>query len=176
MSERGFVAAILLAGVFATGCASAPPRAGSATDVAAIRKVVEDFRQSILRKDKATFMGLFFSDQPERIAWQAVVDDAALATIRATRPEAIKARYRPDNNFVAFIDGIVASKDREEEAFGDLDIDTDGEVASVSFDYAYLSNGRTTNFGREKWLLVRVEAGWKILSVAYTIRFPQAGG
>lgn len=136
----------------------------------AVRQVVETFRTSIIQKNKAAFMGLFFSDRPEAITWQAVVDDPSLERIRATRPQAIKARHRPDNNFVAFIDRIVANSDPEEETFSDIQVDTDGEVASVSFDYVYLSNAKPMNSGREKWLLVRTERGWKIISVVYTVR------
>lgn len=129
---------------------------------------------SIINKDKTTFMSLFHSDKPEQITWQAVVDDPSLETIKQTRPQAIKARYRPDNNFVSFIDNIVASKTIEEEKFSDVNIDTDGEVASVSFDYVYYSDRKATNSGREKWLLVRTEQGWKITSVVYTIRLLSA--
>ncbi|MBP7081625.1 MAG: hypothetical protein KBA96_10970 [Rhodocyclaceae bacterium] len=118
-------------------------------------------------------MNLFFSDKPEAITWQAVVDDQSLEAIKLTRPQAIKARHRPDNNFVAFIDGIVTSPDKERETFSGVQIDTDGEVASVSFDYVYLSNDTISNSGREKWLLVRTEQGWKIISVVYTIRLPK---
>lgn len=41
-------------------------------DVAAVREVVEAFRLSIINKDKATFMGLFYSDNPERVTWQTM--------------------------------------------------------------------------------------------------------
>ena len=118
-------------------------------------------------------MSLFFSDKPEEVTWQSVVDDPSLDAIKLTRPQAIKARRRPDNNFVAFIDGVVASEGSVEEKFSDIRVDTDGEVASVSFDYVYISGQTATNSGREKWLLVRTEQGWKIASVVYTIRLPR---
>jgi len=53
-----------------------------------------------------------------------------------------------------------------------LSIDTDGEIASVSFDYSYLTNTKMINWGKEQWQLVRTESGWKIFSVVYTIRNP----
>lgn len=177
MSRKRTLLALLVT-LMLMGCGSIPQQTESADDVAAIRQVVDAFLRSVIDKDKARFMRLFFSDKPEQIVWQAVVDDISLEQIKLTNPKAIKARHRPDNNFVAFIDGIVASKVREEETFSDLKIDTDGEVASVSFDYVYISNGKATNHGREKWLLVRAEQGWKIISVVYTIRLPksQSGG
>lgn len=151
---------------------AAPPDHGDPASVAAIRKVVEAFRTAILSKDKPTYLALFFSDQPERVGWQAVVDDALLARIRTTKPDAIKARHRPENNFLALIDSVVASPKTEEEEILDLTVDTDGEIATAAFNYRYLSAGALENFGREQWQLVRTEQGWKIFSVTYTIRVP----
>ncbi len=140
--------------------------------MAAVKQVVEDFSLAILNKDKPAYMRLFFSARPEDIGWQAVVDDAKLAKIRLERPQAIKARHIPGNNFVALIDMVVASTMSEEERVSNVQVDTDGEIASASFDYAYLSDGKVTNWGKEQWLLVRTEQGWKIVSVVYTIRDP----
>jgi hypothetical protein len=170
------VITILLSISALSGCRRVTHTAERSTDLAAVHQVIDTFRASIIQKDKARFLNLFFSDKPEAIIWQAVVDDPSLKQIQSTRPEAIKARHRPDNNFVAFIDGIVASKDNEEEIFSNLLVDTDGEVASVSFDYVYVLNSKPTNTGREKWLLVRTEQGWKIISVVYTIRLPKVIG
>jgi hypothetical protein len=33
-----------------------------------------------------------------------------------------------------------------------------------------LANGRATNSGKECWLLVRSEAGWKIMTLAWSVR------
>lgn len=142
-------------------------------DVAAIHQVVEKFRLSIINKDKPTFVGLFHSDDPQRVVWQFVSDDARLARVRQTKPDALKARHLPDNNYLTFIDGITKPGARPvEETFDNIVVDTDGEVASVAFDYAFLAEGKQTNWGREMWHLVRVESGWKIISVIYTIRDP----
>ncbi len=176
VKRRGGELLILVGFFVLTACSSSPINAGHSDDLAALLRIVESFQSSIINKDKIAFMNLFFSDNPEAITWQAVVDDPSLEAIKLTRPQAIKARHRPDNNFVAFIDGIVASPDKEQETFSGVQIDTDGEVASVSFDYVYLSNDKISNSGREKWLLVRTEDGWKIISVVYTIRLPKPLG
>ena len=170
------LSAALLSFALLTGCQGTLRATANGEELESLRHVVEVFRTSIIKKDKAAFLNLFFSDKPEAIIWQAVVDDPSLETIKARQPNAIKARLRPDNNFVAFIEGIVASTDASEETFSDVQIDTDGEVASVSFDYVYIFNSKPTNSGREKWLLVRTERGWKIVSVVYTIRLPSSAG
>ena len=86
------------------------------------------------------------------------------------QPDAIKARQIPRVNFLSLIDNVVATPEPREETFSDIRIDTDGEIASVTFDYTFLANGKKTNWGREAWQLIRTEDGWKIFSVIYTIR------
>lgn len=154
------------------GCQSAPSKTKSAGDVAAIEQVVATFKSSIAKKDKPAFMSLFFSDKAEDVTWQFVVDDKRLARIQQTKPEARKARRLAHVNFVAFIDSIVTDKQSTEEKFSNLVIDTDGEIASVAFDYAFLADGKETNWGREMWQLVRTEKGWKIASVIFSVRDP----
>ncbi|UHQ20172.1 hypothetical protein LVB87_03145 [Lysobacter sp. KIS68-7] len=86
----------------------------------------------------------------------------------------MKAKFSPDNNPTKFIDGIANSKDASEETFDNITIDTDGEVATVTFDYSFLSNGKKTNWGKECWLMVRTKAGWKITTLAYSVILPAA--
>lgn len=152
------------------GCRTAPTHAHTAADEAAIRQVVESFRTSLISKDKATYMSLFFSDKAEDIGWQFVSEDTRLIHIRKTKPDAIKARQIPGNNFISLIDEVIATKEPREETFSNITVDTDGEIASVSFDYVFLANGQRSNWGKEMWQLVRTESGWKIFSVVYTIR------
>ncbi|AWH55480.1 hypothetical protein C1924_10865 [Stenotrophomonas sp. ESTM1D_MKCIP4_1] len=139
-------------------------------DVKAIEQVLETFRTALINKDKPTYMSLFFSDKAEDIGWQFVTEDVRLQDIRRTKPDAIKARQIPSNNFISLIDGAVASPDRKEETFSNPRIETDGDAASLSFDYAFLSNGVKQNWGKEMWQLIRTEQGWKIFSVIYSVR------
>ena len=155
--------------IFVLVLALSVPPARAADDHPDIRSVVESFRTSIIQKDRERFLTLFV--QPD-LAWQSVLEDRSLAQVQGKKPQAIKARFSPDNNPVKFIDGIVASKDASEETFDNIRIDTDGDVATVVFDYAFLSNGKKTNWGKECWLMVRTEAGWKITSLAYSVVLP----
>lgn len=159
--------------VLASSWQPASAKQNDPADVAAIHAVVEQFRMAIIHKDKPSFMRLFFSDKPEEVTWQWVVDDAAMARIRKTKPDARKARHVAGSNYLSFIDGETRPGAKAgEEKFRDVKIDTDGEVASVNFDYSYLEDGRETNWGREMWQLVRSDDGWKIISVIYSVRDP----
>ncbi len=55
-----------------------------------------------------------------------------------------------------------------------MKIDTDGDLASVLFDYAFLSNGKETNHGKEAWHLLRTQDGWKIASVVWSVNLKPA--
>lgn len=154
-------------------CACSTPSLETASaDVALIARVVDTFALSIKTKNRDVYLKLFVSQNADEVGWQAVVDDSLLAKIRQERPEAIKARRRPDNNFVALIDGVIANPAQSEERISNLSIKTDGEIGSVHFDYEYVTGNRVTNWGQENWQLVRTETGWKIFSVVYTIREP----
>jgi hypothetical protein len=142
-------------------------------DVAAIREVVEAFRTSIIKKDKATFVDLFYSDKPEHMTWQFVDDDIRVARFKKFAPEARKALRVTNSNYLTFIDGITkADAKPSEELFRNIVIDTDGEIASVNFDYSFLLDGEEMNWGREMLHLVRTEEGWKIISVIFSQRDP----
>jgi hypothetical protein len=143
-----FNSKILLLSLFTAlcGCQTLPANTpGRPEDKTAIRQVVELFRTSIINKDKPAYMGLFFSDKPEDIVWQFVSEDTRLEHIRKTKPDAIKARQIPSNNFISLIDTAVATKEPREETLSNITIETDGEIASVSFDYTFLANGKKIN-------------------------------
>lgn len=161
-------------------CAQSPPagapagaRSESEADPhAGIRAVIEAFRGAIIDKDKARFVGLF---APGAVAWQSVASDEDVERLRVEHPAAVKARFDPGNTHLSFIDGIVADPRRTEETFDRIRIDSDGDIASVVFDYRFLSGGVESNRGQEGWHLLRTDQGWRIISVIWsTQRAPAA--
>ena len=167
---RAFVCVALLALSFSLQPAIAAQN--DPKDVAAIREVVEAYRTSIIKKDKATFVPLFVSDNPAHVTWQLVDDDARVARLKTFVPEARRVVRWPENNFLTMIDRIAAGSESIEEVFRDTVIDTDGEIASVNFNYSLLVDGKEEHWGREMWHLVRKEDGWKIISVIWSQRDP----
>lgn len=167
------LAACLLALPAATAVAqTAPPAPADYTQADAKRdigKVIEDFRTAIIEKDKARFLGLFLKDSP--VVWQDVVDDANLHERRKNKPDAKKLRVDLADGPVSFIEGIVSESGRSEETFDNIRIETDGDVASVFFDYRFLSDGSETNRGKEAWHMVRGDDGWKIVSVIWSMNW-----
>lgn len=135
-----------------------------------IGKVIEEFRLSIITRDKPRFLKLF----PEggRVAWQDAISDANLHSMRKKKPDAKKVHIDPADSHVSFIDNIVSKQAGSEETFDDIRIETDGDIASVMFDYTFLSNGKAGNHGKEAWHLVRTDDGWKIVSVIWSMNWP----
>ncbi|KQY51061.1 hypothetical protein [Lysobacter sp. Root494] len=163
------LAAALLCGAFPFGaCAQAATLSVETAAQPQIEAVIESFRTAIIDKDKARFTALFLH---ENITWQSVVGEDNFMRLRDGKPEAVKAKVDLKRTPVTFIDGIVNSPDRSEEQFRNARIETDGDVASVFFDYSFLNNGRETNHGKEAWHLLRTEQGWKIASVVWSVNW-----
>jgi len=137
-------------------------------DTQSVEAVVEAFRASIVDRDQARFKKLFLD---ERTMWQSVTGDKNLQEARKKRPEALKVRIDPTNNPHSFIAEIAADKAKSEEQFRDVNIQSDGDIASVYFDYSFLADGKETNRGKEAWHLVRTDGGWKIVSVIWSMNW-----
>ena len=137
-------------------------------DTRSVESVVEAFRASIVDRDKTRFMQLFLDD---RTVWQYVIGDANLKKMREKKPEAAKVKIEAKNNPRSFIDEIVADKAKSEEQFRDVKIQSDGDIASVYFDYSFLADGKETNRGKEAWQLVHTDDGWKIVSVIWSVNW-----
>lgn len=131
-----------------------------------IEAVIEAFRTSIITKDKARFVELFLHD---KVTWQSVEGDESLRLMRQNRPEAEKLRLDANKNHLSFIHRIVTDPARREEKFWNVDIRTDGDIASVFFDYSFHTDDRETNRGKEAWHLVNTGESWKIASVIYSV-------
>ena len=136
-----------------------------------IQNVVETFRVSLIQKDPETFMKLFLKSD---IAWIGVVTDKSLARDIASKRD--PNMPDPSKLFIGdnpkdFIDRISKNKVAIEETFDNVRIDTDGDVAQVWFDYAFVKASYKQNWGKESWHLVNTKDGWKISSVIWSMEF-----
>ncbi len=124
-----------------------------------VMQVVEDFRTSIIEKDEAKFVKLFYD---KSIPWLGIYSEK--------RTGKLPSQYGVDHgSYVGFIAWIVAVPDKVEEKFWDIEVATDGEIASVHFKYSFHVSDYKENWGDEAWHLVRTGDGWKINSVIYSV-------
>lgn len=155
------VFAVIMAALCATPARAADT--GHDADVAAIRQVVQQFQSAIVAHDGKTLGNLFL---PEHDSWLSVFDTPTWNKAKATNPAARKVIR---STWQKFADYVQTSTGPVEERFYDVRIDTNGAVASVYFNFDFLSNGKVSNRGSESWQMVQTEDGWKISSMLYSI-------
>lgn len=130
---------------------------------AEVRAVLGAFRRAIITKDEAGFLALFNAGP---VVWQSV-DSAAARSARGV-PDREPAFRDPDKTPQSFIRNIAATPARIDETMSNIRVDSDGEIATASFDFVYSRDQRPTNHGLEAWHLVRTGAGWRIISVVWS--------
>lgn len=143
--------------------AAATPR----RDVDDIQKVIAQFQQAIKDKNKDAMLGLFVDENAPLLA---SASDKTLAVVRAKKADA--AKILPSTS-AKFATQIGNAKSPSEEKFSNVKIDADDAVAAVSFDFTFLLADKPVNVGKEAWLLVKTEQGWKINSIVYSMNFPE---
>src|SRR5690242_8744572 len=104
--------------------ADSPAAVAHAADVAAIQKVVEQFKAAIIAHDGTTLGELFKQDHD---SWLTVADKAKWAQLKARYP---KARKVFPSTWKQFAEFVQEEKKPIEERFYNVHIDTNGAVAS----------------------------------------------
>ncbi|WP_036172952.1 nuclear transport factor 2 family protein [Massilia sp. 9096] len=150
-----------------TLCLSTPVHPADApnhdADVAAINKIVAQFKTAVIAHDGKTLGSLFLQDHD---SWLEVADAKTWADVKTRHPDAPKVMH---SSWKQFANDVQAGSKPIEERFYNVRIETNGAVASVWFDFDFLADGKLNNRGSESWQLVRAEDGWKISSMLYSI-------
>ncbi|SRR5579859_278632 len=121
----------------------------AASDTAAIEQVMTEFHQAVVSHDGETLKSFFLP----QAAWFNVLADSG------------KLRPGSYQDFAALVSQSNADIDPRHT---DVEIRSDGTVASAWFTFHFMMGGKETNRGSETWQLVRTEQGWKIASLAYS--------
>ena len=137
-------------------------------DVIALESITREFMRCLKERDRDSFLDLFYD---ENIPWLGKFEPKSEKITTDQNPDAINEQGIYDIQMIEFIDMIVGAPEDViiEEKFTDLQIDTDGWIASVNFDYEMLMNDQVTNTGKEFWHFVKTKSGWKISSVVYSV-------
>lgn len=125
-----------------------------------IKKIVTTFMECLTQKDSIKFYNLFHSDP---VVWVGV-------TKQKTFAEELKNDSLAKDNFRANYKSFYRhffSKNIEEK-FSNIQIQDDGYIASVIFDYSFWSNGKKENWGKESWAMIKTNGKWKITSVIFS--------
>jgi hypothetical protein len=70
------------------------------------------------------------------------------------------------------IDMVVADEAVSTGEFDNIKIISDGNIATVNFDYVSYSGKKKQSWGSESWLMVQTLTGWKISAAVVSINEP----
>ncbi len=144
---------------------SASPPFGSA--LLHLYDVVDQFKTAIIKKDSISFNRLFFND---KVPFVGSMSEPSEASIKKDYPD---FQGLAVSNSSKFIREICASDKPQEEKIFNIDVQTNGVIAAINFDYAYYSGEKMMQWGNENWNVVLVENEWLITDVVYSIHFPE---
>lgn len=142
--------------------AALPAHASTADDTVDVAHLMVAYHAAVVDHDGPRLAALFVS---EGASWFSVLSDAGLAHVREKSPDA--PRLRP-GGVAAFVTLVATSKAHLNPEHEDVRIRSDDAVASVTFRFRFLIDGREQNRGLESWQLVRAADGWRIASIVYS--------
>jgi ketosteroid isomerase-like protein len=134
----------------------------SAPATAEIEQLMGEFHQAVASHDGTRVSSMFID---EGSTWFNVLSDAEYARVRAKNPAALKVRHSTFQDFAKFVSGSHAALDPQHS---NVQIHTDGTIASVYFDFVFVIDGKPENRGSETWQLVKASDGWKIAAITYS--------
>lgn len=138
----------------------------SETDSLAMTKVITDFKEAIAQKDSIRFDCLFFS---ETVNFTGIMSKETEWSIKKDYPDFQGISVSNHKNF---IHDICKTPKKQEERIYNVILVCDVVIGSISFDYAFFSDGKVFQWGKEKWNLAKDGENWLITDVVFSIHFP----
>lgn len=147
---------------------SSPALASTADDTIDVDHLIAAYHQAVVSHDASRLAALF---APTGTAWFSVLSDDGLKRARAKSPDAAKLKPSSVESFVKL---VATSKSRLDPRHTNLQIRSDGAIATVTFDFSFVIDDKEQNRGSESWQLVKDVDGWRIVSIIYSSN-PPAG-
>lgn len=150
----------------AAALSSAPIQAAtvSAEDRADIEALIARFQQAIATKDKPGMAALFYN---QTVVWRASGHPASREALSRMTGE--PAEVVQNEGAYDFLDDPQLAAISIEERFYNPVIRSDGQIATVTFDYDFRAQGQIQNWGSESWQLVKTPDGWRILHLLFSV-------
>ena len=137
--------------------------AGLSTPATAeIEHLMGVFHQAVASHDGARVSSMFIDDGS---TWFNVLSDEGYSRLRAKNPAVLKVRHSSFQEFAKFVSSSHAALDPQHS---NIQIHTDGTIASVYFNYVFTIDGKPENQGSETWQVIKTSDGWKIVAITYS--------
>ncbi len=133
----------------------------------AIQRIMNDFQIGIIQKDSALLHSLFFDKKTPIIG---VMSEATEQSIKKNNPAFEGLSVSMSDRFIR---EICTTSKNQLEKFANSNIVVRNRLATVSFDYVFISDGYPVQWGYEVWNLVFAENKWFITNINYLIRYPK---
>jgi uncharacterized protein (TIGR02246 family) len=161
-----FISSLLFAFTILTGTASFAQSSlpaesntavpvSTASDTVDVQHVIDAYHQAVLTHDGARLAQLF-------------IPQGSLF-LKAKKPDAQKVGVGSVADFAKLVSTSKASLD---PTHTNLQINSDGTIASVYFDFVFLTDGKENNRGSETWVLVKGSDGWRIAAITFSSNPP----
>ncbi len=128
--------------------------------------ILVKFSETVAQKDVEGFKDLFLND---KVSWLAVISDKDLMSVYKDKQK----NKVNDHGLVEFIEIVSKTNKSTEVTFSDCRVKSDNDIAMAYCQYSFHLDGKMTNKGREGFLLVRTEAGWKISGMAFSSKLAE---
>ena len=133
----------------------------SKTSASELRDFWNQYQQAVKQKDTDKLLGSYLSDS---IPVTGGIAPKSYALISAANKQPVP-RFKQSTGK----DNATGEAKLPPDVTSNLQIQTDGEVGTVSWDYA-----AAMGHGQITWTVVRTNDGWKITSIVYSINVPAA--
>ncbi len=127
-----------------------------------VQHVMEAYHEAVVTHDGARLARLFL---PKGSLWLKVLSDDAYPRAKAKSPDAVKVMVGSYEDFAKLVS---TSKARFNPTHTNVQMNSDGTIASVYFDFVFLIDGKEANRGSEAWQLVKGSEGWRIAAITYS--------
>jgi ketosteroid isomerase-like protein len=131
-------------------------------DVADIQHVMDNFHHAVAAHDGQGVSTLFLNHGS---TWVTVLSDKSFAEVKAKNAAAEKVHVSSYQNFSTFVSNTKSALDPHHD---NIQIMSDGAVASVYFHFDFVIDGKVENHGDETWQLVKTPDGWRIVAITYS--------
>lgn len=155
---------IILAGIFLFPIAVLAQE--SSASRIKLQQVIQEFQAAISEKDSMKFNKLFFQNE---VPFVGIMSPKTEQSIKKNMSDFEGVSV---SNSRKFIREICKTQKAQREDFYNINIYSDGMIASIMFDYSFTSGDKMFQWGNEKWNLVYDQGKWLITDVVYSIHFP----
>ncbi len=133
-----------------------------ASDTVDVQHVMDAYHEAVVTHDGAKLSQLFI---PKGSLWLKVLSDEAYARAKAKSADAVKVQVGSYEDFAKL---VATSKASFNPTHTNVQVNSDGTIAAVYFDFVFLIDGKEVNRGSEAWQLVKGSEGWRIAAITYS--------